>query len=533
MKQYMNLIKGMLLGTFVLALASCTGNFEVYNRNLDQPSVVDRDVWDYIKSMEYNVIPTVKNQYQIVENVSGGAYGRYFAYAKSTDGGWDGRMFAFYRIANDWANPPYEVPMTNIYSNWRAIRAELEEPEDDYRMALAQILRVAAMQRVTDVQGPIPYRTMENDDDITAPYESQQDVYGYMFEDLGHAVDVLETYIAMAGSEVVEEAALRDKVYNGDLGKWIRFANSLKLRMAMRISHVAPGEAQRYAEQAVAHPRGVIASNADNASLDVSETNDRNPLRWLVEDYSDVHAAAEIVTYMKSYDDPRLAKYFNPAVRDGTYHGSRVGAYSSSQYKNYYSLPRTGALERLMWMNAAEVAFLKAEMAVNEWAVTGSARELYEEGIRLSFEQYGAEGLTAYLACTTVPTGYSDPRTANSYTPIRAYTVSVAWDGALTPGQQRERIATQKWIALYPLGTEAWAEQRRTGYPRFYPTPASTNASNEPNLPAEGASRIPFAPNEQTRNADNYDAAVALLGSGGDKFSTRLWWDVQSDKPAW
>ena len=60
--------------------------------------------------------------------------------------------------------------MTNIYSNWRASKAELEEPEDDYRMALAQIILVAAMQRVTDIQGPIPYRTMENNDDLTAPY---------------------------------------------------------------------------------------------------------------------------------------------------------------------------------------------------------------------------------------------------------------------------------------------------------------------------------------------------------------------------
>ena len=95
-------------------------------------------------------------------------------------------------------------------------------------------------------------------------------------------------------------------------------------------------DAERYAEEAVAHPYGVIESNADNASLDVSQTNDQNPLRWLVEDYSDVHAAAEIVTYMKSFDDPRLSKYFNPAVRDSEYHGSRVGAYSSSQWKDYY-----------------------------------------------------------------------------------------------------------------------------------------------------------------------------------------------------
>ena len=193
MRKYMNIINRLLFGAVALAALSCTGNFETYNRNPDQPSTIDRDVWDYIKSMQYNVIPTVKNQYQIVENVSGGAYGRYFAYAKSTDAGWNTGMFAFYRIANDWANPPYEVPMTNIYSNWRAIKAELEEPEDDYRMALAQIIRVAAMQRVTDIQGPIPYRTMENNDDLTAPYQSQEAVYGFMLEDLDHAVNVLES----------------------------------------------------------------------------------------------------------------------------------------------------------------------------------------------------------------------------------------------------------------------------------------------------------------------------------------------------
>lgn len=250
-----------------------------------------------------------------------------------------------------------------------------------------------------------------------------------MLEDLDHAVNVLETYITLAGSEVVEEAASADYVYNGNLAKWIRFANSLKLRLAMRISNVSP-DAERYAEEAVAHPYGVIESNADNASLDVSQTNDQNPLRWLVEDYSDVHAAAEIVTYMKSFDDPRLSKYFNPAVRDSEYHGSRVGAYSSSQWKDYYSLPKTNALDRLMWMNAAEVAFLKAEMAVNGWDVTGDAKTLYEEGIRLSFEQYQAENYTSYITGTAAPTAYSDPRRANNYTPGTAYSVTVAWDGA-------------------------------------------------------------------------------------------------------
>lgn len=533
MKEYMNTIaKRLFVLVAAFGVASCTGNFEEYNRNPDEPGSMDRDVWDYIKSMQYAVISIVKNQYQIVENVSGGAYGRYFAYAKANDAGWTTGMFAYYRIANDWANPPYEQPMTDIYSNWRAVKAELAESDDDFRMAIAQIVRVASMHRVTDTQGPIPYRTMENNDDITAPYESQEAVYGYMFDDLTHAIEVLETYISIAGSEMVEDAATRDYVYNGDLSKWIRFANSLKLRLAMRVSNVAPEQAQQYALEAVSHPYGVIEANVDNTSLNVSETNDQNPLRWLVDDYNDVHAAAEIVTYMKSYADPRLEKYFRPAVKSGEYHGSRVGAASYAANHTVYSLPVTNRLERLMWMNAAEVAFLKAEMAVNGW-LEESAKDLYEEGIRLSFEQYQAGGYDDYIANTNTPTGYVDPLMTNNYSPNQPYTVTVAWDDSLTSEQQREKIITQKWIALYPLGTEAWAEQRRTGYPRFYPTPAGMNASDEPNLSTEGASRIPFAPNEQTRNAENYAAAVALLGPGGDKFGTRLWWDVRTDKPVW
>ena len=411
--------------------------------------------------------------------------------------------------------------MTNIYSNWRAIKAELEEPEDDYRMALAQIIRVAAMQRVTDIQGPIPYRTMENNDDLTAPYQSQEAVYGFMLEDLDHAVNVLETYITLAGTDVVAEAASADYVYNGNLAKWIRFANSLKLRLAMRISNVSP-DAERYAEEAVAHPYGVIESNADNASLDVSQTNDQNPLRWLVEDYSDVHAAAEIVTYMKSFDDPRLSKYFNPAVRDSEYHGSRVGAYSSSQWKDYYSLPKTNALDRLMWMNAAEVSFLRAEGAWRGWAMGGDARSFYEEGIRLSFERCGvADQLTAYMASTALPGSYDDP--AFGYSCSNQSTVTIPWNDGAAFEENLERIITQKWIANFPLGTEAWADYRRTGYPRLFPVVVNNNPDIT-NLQL-GARRMTYPLEEYEANGETIRAAVDQWLGGQDKMSTRLWWD--------
>ena len=528
MRKYMNIINRLLFGAVALAALSCTGNFEAYNRNPDQPSTIDRDVWDYIKSMQYNVIPTVKNQYQIVENVSGGAYGRYFAYAKSTDAGWNTGMFAFYRIANDWANPPYEVPMTNIYSNWRAIKAELEEPEDDYRMALAQIIRVAAMQRVTDIQGPIPYRTMENNDDLTAPYQSQEAVYGFMLEDLDHAVNVLETYITLAGTDVVAEAASADYVYSGNLAKWIRFANSLKLRMAMHISYAAPDEAERIVKEALSGENGgVIESNADNAQIPTQN----NPFRVVMYDYNggDSRVSADITSYMNGYKDPRRAKYFTLSTFTGGIRNGYIGLRSGISIPSeslLYSNMVVDYTTPLMWMNAAEVAFLKAEASLRGWyGATGDAERWYEEGVRLSFEQWGLSGdYDAYIGDgVSLPESYEDPLGKESNT-SEVSTVTVKWDTRGDFETNLEQIITQKWLAIYPEGFEAWCEFRRTGYPRLMP---ATNNRSGGIIPEGGyANRMPYPVEEYQENNEHINEAVSLLG-GPDNMATRLWWDCK------
>lgn len=533
MRNYINNIRLMVLAIAVMVIPSaCTDNFGDYNRLWDEPTDLPNAVAYglLLKDMQTQVIPAVKNKYQMNENLLGGGYGRYFASAQAYDKGWS-TSFIYYNPSNAWINSPFETTMTGIYGSWIDIKNMSNGEGINY--AWAQVLRIAAMQRLTDIQGPIPYSEMGKSSGLTTAYDSQEDAYMAMFADLDDAIKELTLFATSAPGD--RSFAQYDLLYGGDMSKWVKFANSLKLRMAMRISYVNPAKAQEYAEAAISHPYGVITSNSDNAAIELTGTGDQNPLRWLVEDYLDVVAGAEIVTYMNSYNDPRRSAYFKPSVSGSVYAGLRLSANSQLTWRDRYSLPNVKNTDKLMWLSASEVAFLRAEMALNKWAAGGTAQGLYEEGIALSFAQNGlsaADAADYYSNSTLVPTNHVDARgdAALSYSPATPYSVTIAWDDKDGDKQKLEKIITQKWIALYPLGTEAWSEQRRTGYPRFYPT--INNKSLESGLDLVGPSRLLFPPSEAESSPENYAKAVQLLG-GADRFGTKLWWDVKTDKPAW
>lgn len=531
------IIRGFAAALFIVGTMACTGSFDNYNKLEDEPSPdqIPGPIRNglAIQNMTYAVIPVIKNRYQVSENMLGGAYGRYFAYAQSSSQGWN-QSFVYYNTQESWHNAVFSNTMTDIYSNWTQVR-EISGGEG-LSYAWAQIVRIAAMHRLTDIFGPLPYSKMGESNGIVTEYDSQEQVYRAMFEDLDKAIDDIASIIAVDPAD--RSMKEYDYIYFGDFTKWLKFANSLKLRMAMRLAFVAPGFAQQKAEEAVNHAYGVITSNDDNAAITVTQTGDQNPLWWLVENYNDCMSAAEIVTYLKSYADPRLEKYFAPSAKAsstaGTYNGMRVSSESLISWRSDYSLPvvdKTG--DKVLWMSAAEVAFLRAEMALYKWNAGDSAENLYNEGIRLSFAQWNADtnAYASYIADgTTAPQSYIDPRGINSYSASQPYTVTIAWDEGAEDESKLEKIITQKWLALYPLGTEAWCEQRRTGYPRFYPT--LNNKSQEAGLDKTGAARLPFPPSEQLRNPEHYAKAVELLG-GADLYGTRLWWDVKTNKPAW
>ena len=167
-----------------------------------------------------------------------------------------------------------------------------------------------------------------------------------------------------------------------------------------------------------------------------------------------------------------------------------------------YAAPNFPASDlSLMWMNAAEVSFLRAEGAWRGWAMGGTPEFFYKQGIERSFEQYGLPGADDYANDSTLkPADYADPNKDYSYS-IKARTdVTIKW---AEDGRELERIMTQKWIAIYPLGQEAWSEQRRTGYPRFFPVVVNNGGDNA--LTEGLARRIPYPPAEHVPEEWQFD----------------------------
>lgn len=487
------------------------------------------------------VISPDVNTTQFTDCLLGGTQGGYLADANANFR----NTISNYNPTDDWTNvfmkSPYVIPV--IYSNYRQLHQVTDDP---VILAVGDIIKVAAMHRVTDTYGPIPYSKIGQNGEINVPYDSQQDVYKKMFEELDAAVT------ALIPNRTNNFAASADVIYGGNVEKWIKFANSLKLRLAMRIVYADPDLAKQMAESAVSNEVGVMASNDDNAMF-ASWGTSGNPINVSVEynmvtrhedgtacitESGDSHTAADIICYMNGYNDPRREFYFTPSEWDGReYVGMRRGIVIPDQASvgHRFSGVRIGLTDPVCWMNAAEVAFLKAEaVAVFNFNMGTDARSAYEEGIRLSFEQWGAGDASSYMAdATSVPETYTDPAGSNTYEGTIS-TITVAWDENATTEQKQERIITQKWIANWLLGNEAWSDWRRTGYPRLIPVTESGNYSAGRVNSTSGARRMEYPDDEAISNSENYSYAVSsLLGEGGDNMSTRLWFDCKPDNPAY
>lgn len=458
-----------------------------------------------------------ENIYNRNESLIGDCYGRYQAMATNK---FKGSNFATYNAPEDWLNWQFkdENVMVMVYGAWNKIKDITQG--SGVRFAWAQILKVAAMQRTVDMYGALPYSQISGSK-LSTPYDTMEEVYKAMFTDLTDAIATMTNFVNENPGD--KTMAQYDNVYNGDFEKWVKFANSLKLRMAIRIRFANPGLAQEMAEEAVNHPIGVIRSNEDNAS----SLGTKNQLYTVLTEWPDQRVAADIICYMQGYNDPRMPKYFKKQTTGygNDYIGMRAGlSYGADDKGPKLSAINVGIMDRTLWLSAAETAFNIAEAAMLHWNVGATnVGQLYKDAIRLSFEQWGVEGVDAYLSNYGYQASYSDPFGGGGDI-SNVSTITVPWDDYASDEIKLERLITQKWIALWPLGQEAWSEIRRTGYPKLFPL----LNGNGLNLPV--ANRIPFPPSEFIRNADNVKDAVSKLG-GADDYQTMVWWQRDKKRP--
>ncbi len=466
-----------------LGITSCTNDFEEINTNPNQPEQVSSDL------LLSTVISTLAN-------------------SAADDGGWDKGNIVAQLTAKinftgfDRYNWGSESGLWNTYYGILPEisiildNAMMEDSRNTSYEGIALILRAYVFANLTDNWGDVPYSEAINgiEGNFTPTYDTQESIYTGILADLRTA----ETQLA-AGQPILGG----DVLFNGDLEKWRKFANSLRLRYLMRIS----GKTDVSSEMQSILDSGIfIAINADNAEMEypASTTIDSWPISTGRIGGFDEHRMSETSeAVLKQFNDERLNAWFqptdnpddDPALFVGLTNGLSEdnastfngGASNVSRINQGFFYDSPNSVKAAI-IQAAEVHFIFAE-AVQRGLVTGDAETFYNEGVRFSFEYWNVDqDVATYLA-----------------------QAGVAYDGQL------ETIITQKWLASFLVGLEGWYDFRRTGFPSvIVPGPDNVNGDRVP-------VRFLYPDSEQTLNGENYQAAVSRIG--GDDINTKGWWE--------
>ena len=357
------------------------------------------------------------------------------------------------------------------------------------RLACVEILTIYTYSVLVETFGNVPYSKALDINNLAPKYDDGLTIYKDLITRLNTAIASINP-----GAENLGDA---DNMYHGDMAQWLKFANSLKLRMALLLADLDAGYAGPLVKDAAAN---VIASNDDNAKIVyLGAQPNTNPI------YNDLVASGRhdfvptsvIVEAMKTLNDPRMQFYFTQIDTSSTitpalvYLGGEYGASNDFTALSHVANAIQAPTFEGTIFDWSETEFLLAEAAARGFEVTGSAEEHYNTAIRASITYWG--GTTAD----------ADTYLAN---PAVAY--------ATATGDYKQKIGTQMWIALYNRGFEAWTEWRKFDWPVLVAPPDALTA-----LPL----RYTYPIEEQTLNGANYHAAATAIG--GDDVTTKLFWD--------
>lgn len=509
----------------MITVVGCTDNFEDINTNKNgiTPELFEQD-FNHIKggfSPMFNNIQMLNppDMYQLQQGLNADVWSGYMASPTPFAGGVNNTT---YSLVNNWNGVAWETAYKTIMYNANDIANKSKGKYDQF-YALSLILKVEGMHRLTDIYGPIIYSKFGTLD-TTIPYDSQEEVYTQMFSELDIAVDELTKRVDAGEASVF--ASTDESGYKGDYKAWVKFANTLRLRLAMRIVKIKPDVAKAQAEKAVAHKFGVFIANADLFKV-VSPVY-TNPIATISTGWLDILMSADMESILQGYQDPRMPVYFNTSAQfPGQYKGVRTGIAiaAKADHQGFSQLGAVIKTKETVLMTTAEAYFLRAEGALRGWNMGGDAQALYELGIAASFEQRGVSGASNYSADNVkLPIAYVDPNFAENNS-AAVNNVTVAWNVAATNEVKLQKIITQKWIAGFPEGQEAWSDYRRTGYPKLFPV--IKNYSGNTISTELGVRRINFVQAEKTGNKGGYETGLAKL-NGPDTGGTRLWWDVDA-----
>jgi len=422
----------------------------------------------------------------------------------TTAGYWDGDKYTWNR---GYASSLMDRYYGNAIKTIEDLLFQLDEEEaPDEMKAIVRILRVFAFSRLTDLYGDVPYSEAGKAvlEGIFLPkYDAQSEIYPDMLNELEESAAALSSGTSGFGAA--------DVIYNGDQAKWKKLANSLMLRLGLRLIKVDPAAAQSWATKAIAG--GVMESNDDIFYLQ-HDNNNRNGISEVFAADGNPRMSKTFIDFLQAGNDPRLpilaARRGDGSTAAEDLIGFPNGLNSAmllemtgEENTDAYAEPNRDILAAfeapMIFQTYAEVQFMIAESNVR-WGIGGDAETAYNNGVRAAMKQ-----LSLYTDAATIADADID-----------TYLAANPYDAA----NAIEQIANQYWVATFLNEYETFSNWRRVGFPTLVPVnfPGNETGGTIPR-------RLTWTENEAAVNADNYQAAIAAQGP--DILTTRVWWDVE------
>ena len=475
----------LLYLSFLLIPTSCTQDFQEINTNPNAPvdvqaSLLFRQVqWDFAERMSYEGF------------VAGSLLGQYFTAI-------DFNLFDRHSLSEpQFGGNPWDFLYTNLRDNEIVLQKALNNPAFAVYEGPARILKAYMAQSLTDLFGDVPYTqaVLGKSGTIAPIYDEQEQIYtgaDGILDQLEKGITALQEY---QGAIPLEG----DIIFGGDLKAWERFANSLKIKVLMRLSNRISVD---NALQAIYDSGNFIQDNSQNASFDFTPgpPNNFRMSTARVGDYNLYIMSLTMQEVLENLEDPRREVFFRPTGNNAmVYKGLLNGPDASQLSISVSDFSLSGKIFReeaqqldANYMNAAETYFFLAEAAAKGF-LNADAQALYEQGVQLAFAYWQSELPLEYLQSGAAAYGQ------NGADPV-------------------EQILTQKWLNNIGNAYEGWIEFRRTGFPRLKTISASLNNNLIP-------ARMPYPTTEETLNNNNYTQAATA--TNGNSINARVWWDIQ------
>ena len=409
--------------------------------------------------------------------------------------------------------------------------------------AMCNIMYCFSALELSDVYGPFPWTDYKNDvQEPPVTYEPMDQIYDSLFVNLKDAGQILKDFTNTSKEHqdtINTILAQYDKIC-GSVETWRQFSNSIRLRMAMRMSNVDPDRAKAEAEAAIND--GLIEKNIEYNTMAINGTN--HPLAFISILWNDTRMNASLENIMKRLNVPFMDKIFDKNSGDIRNEDGEVTMTAgtaivgvpagiqltprddNNQYTKYSGVSSAFANFPLAIFKLSERYFLQAEAALR-WNIGGSINTNYLRGVAAMFDEYNiAQTDPEFIAYwnqesadTTID--YVDPHNERN-NKKGLLTVGVKINNSDDNKTKLEKIITQKWLAQFPMGLEAWNDLRRTGYPRIFPVKDIGDGSLGKGRMVR---RIPWNMTDAAAAQDVNTSGIEALG-GSNLMRTTLWWDV-------